>query len=73
MKGLEKIYIRPMTELQLCENDAALERFRDLKRAFKGMYRIKYVQYIRRVEAGLKSNPRCFFKFANLNQNSNGK
>jgi predicted glycosyltransferase involved in capsule biosynthesis len=29
-----------------------------------------YALYIERVEAGLKSNPRCFFKFANLKRNS---
>jgi hypothetical protein len=28
MKVLEKIYIRPMTELQQCEYDAASQRFR---------------------------------------------
>jgi hypothetical protein len=45
---------------------------RDLRGAFKGMHRLKYAQYIERVEAGLKSNPRCFFKFANLKRNTSG-
>jgi hypothetical protein len=52
-----------MTELQLCEYDAASQRFRDLRGAFKGMHRLNYAQYIERFEADLKSNPRCFFKF----------
>jgi hypothetical protein len=33
---------------------------------------LKYAQYIERIEAGLTSNPRCFFKFVNLKQNSSG-
>jgi hypothetical protein len=66
------VYSRPMTELQQCEYDAASQRFRDLRGAFKGMHGLKYVQYIDRVEAGLKSHTRCFFKFkfANLKRNS---
>jgi hypothetical protein len=63
MKKLGKIYIRPM---QQCEYDAASQRFLDLKGAFKGMHRLKYAQYIERVETGRKSNPRYFFKLANL-------
>jgi hypothetical protein len=35
MKELGKIYIRPMTELQQCEYDAASQRFHDLRSAFK--------------------------------------
>jgi hypothetical protein len=35
MKGMEKIYIRPMTELQQYEYDAASQRFCDLRVAFK--------------------------------------
>jgi hypothetical protein len=69
MKELEKIYIRPMTGLQQYEYDAASQRFRDLSGVFKGMHRLKYSQYIERIEAGLKSNPRSFFKFANLKRN----
>jgi hypothetical protein len=61
-----------MTELQQCEYDAASQRFRDLRGAFQAMPRLKYIQYIKRVKAGLKSNPRCFFKFANLKRNSSG-
>jgi hypothetical protein len=72
MKELEKIYIWPMTELQQYEYDAASQRFRDLWSAFKGMHRLKYAQYIERIEAALKSNPRCFLKFANLKRNSSG-
>jgi hypothetical protein len=35
---------------------------------------LKYAQYIyiEKVEAGSKSTPRCFFKFANLRRNSSG-
>jgi hypothetical protein len=36
------------------------------------MHRLKYAQYIERIEAGLKSNHRCFFKFTNLWRNSSG-
>jgi hypothetical protein len=31
IKGLEKIYIRPLTELQQCEYDAGSKRFLGLK------------------------------------------
>jgi hypothetical protein len=55
MNGLEKINIRPMTELQQYEYDAASQRFRDLRGAFKGMHRLQYAQYIERIEAGFKS------------------
>jgi hypothetical protein len=71
-KELGIVYIRPMTELQLCEYDAATQGFRDLRGSFKGMHRLNYAQYIERVEAGLKSNPRCFSRFANLKRNSRG-
>jgi hypothetical protein len=37
-----------------------------MRGAFKVMHHLKYAQYIERVETGLKSNPSCFFKFANL-------
>jgi hypothetical protein len=46
--------------------------FKKVRGAFKGMHRLKYAQYIERIEAGLKSNPRSFFKFANLKRNSSG-
>jgi hypothetical protein len=46
MKGLEKIYIRPMTELQQYEYNAASQRFRDLRGAFKGVHRLKYAKNI---------------------------
>jgi hypothetical protein len=72
MKELENIYIRPMTELQQYEYDAAPQRFFDLRGAFKGMHRLKYARYIERIEAGLKSNSQCFLKFANLKRNSSG-
>jgi hypothetical protein len=72
MKRLERIYMPPMTELQQYEYDAASLRFRDLRGAFKGMHCLKYAQYIERIEAGLKSKPSCFFKFANLKRNSSG-
>jgi hypothetical protein len=72
MKGLEKIYRQPMTELQQYEYDAASQRFCDLIGAFKGMHRLKYAQYFERIEVGLKSNPRGFFKFTNLKRNSSG-
>jgi hypothetical protein len=48
------------------------QRSRDLRDAFKGMYRLKYAQHIERIEVGLKTNPRYFFKFANLKRNSSG-
>jgi hypothetical protein len=37
---------------------------------FKSLYRIKYEQYIKTIENGIKTNPRCFFKFAVLKRNS---
>jgi hypothetical protein len=70
MKEMGKIYIRPLTELQQCEYDADSQIFRDLRSAFKGLHRFKYAQYLEKVEADLKSNLRCFFKFANLPRNS---
>jgi hypothetical protein len=36
------------------------------------MHHLKYAQYIEKIGAGLKSNPRCFFKFANFEQNNCG-
>jgi hypothetical protein len=57
MQGLEKIYTRPMTELQQYEYDAVSQRFPDLIDAFKEMHRLKYAQYIERIEAGLKCKP----------------
>jgi hypothetical protein len=71
MKELGKLYTRQKTELQQCDYDAASQRFRVLRGAFKGMHRLKNAQYNERVEVGLKSNFRCFFKFANLKRNSN--
>jgi hypothetical protein len=46
--------------------DAVSQKFRGLSDAFKAMHRLKYAQYIERVEAGLKS------QIANLKRNSNG-
>jgi hypothetical protein len=58
-----------MTEKLLTYNsgeyDAALQRFRDLRGAFKGIHHLKYAQYIERVEDGLKSID-CFNRYANL-------
>jgi hypothetical protein len=48
-----------MIEMQQYEYDAASQIFRDLGGAFKGTYCLKYAQYIQRIEASLKSNPRC--------------
>jgi hypothetical protein len=48
------------------EYDAASKRFHDLRGAFKGIQHLKYAQYRERVETGLKSDPRCFYRFANL-------
>jgi hypothetical protein len=70
MKVWEKIYIRPMTELQECEYDAVSKRFRGLRGTFKGVTCLKYAQYIERIEDSLKSYPRGFFKFANLKRKS---
>jgi hypothetical protein len=53
-----------MTRLQQYEYHAASQRFGDLKK--------RLAQYIERVETGIKSNPRCFFKFSNLKRNSSG-
>jgi hypothetical protein len=36
------------------------------------VHHLKYAHYIEKIEAGFKSNPRCFFKFANLKRNSMG-
>jgi hypothetical protein len=58
--------------LEQFEYDAASKRFRDLRGAFEGWHRLKYAQYIERVEVGLKSNPRCFIKIANLKRNFSG-
>jgi hypothetical protein len=61
-----------MLSSSTCEYDAASQRFCDLRGAFMKMHCLIYVQYIERIEAGLKSNPRCFLKFVNLKRNSSG-
>jgi hypothetical protein len=52
--------------------DTASCRFRELWRDFKSLHRLKYAQYIVRFEGGLKSNPRGFFKYADMKRNASG-
>jgi hypothetical protein len=52
--------------------DTAFRRFRDLRRDFKSLHRLKYAQYIVRIESGLKNNPRGFFKYADMKRNASG-
>jgi hypothetical protein len=61
-----------MLSSSTCEYDAASQSFRDLRGAFMRMHYLIYAQYIERIEAGLKSNPRCFLKFVSLKRNSSG-
>jgi hypothetical protein len=39
---------------------------------FKSLHRLKYAQYIVRIEGGLKNNPRGFFKYADMKRNASG-
>jgi hypothetical protein len=52
-----------MSELDQCLYDTAFRRFWELRRDFKSLHRLKYVQYIVRIEGGLKNDPQGFFKY----------
>jgi hypothetical protein len=57
------LHVRPMSESDQCLNDTAFHRFWELRRDFKSLHRLKYAQYIVRIEGGLKNNPRGCFKY----------
>jgi hypothetical protein len=50
----------------------AFHRFRELRRDFKSLHRLKYAQYNVRIEGGLKNNTRGIFKYANMKRNASG-
>jgi hypothetical protein len=62
--------VRPMSESDQCFYDTAFHRFRELRRDFKSLHRLKYAQYIVRIEGSLKNNPRGFFKYADMKRNA---
>jgi hypothetical protein len=72
LKEFETLYVRPMSESDQCLYDTAFHRFRELRRDFKGLHRLKYAQYIVRIEGGLKNTPRGFFKYADMKHNASG-
>jgi hypothetical protein len=63
LKKFETLHVRPMSESDQYLNDTAFHRFRELRRDFKSLHRLKYAQYIVRIEGGLKNNPRGCFKY----------
>jgi Reverse transcriptase (RNA-dependent DNA polymerase) len=72
MKEIVKKNDRPMCEREQAEHDAACTRFHDLRCDFKSLHRLKYEQYIENIENGIKTDPRSFFKFADMKRNSSG-
>jgi hypothetical protein len=61
-----------MSESDQCLHDTAFRRFWELRRNLKSLHRLKYAQYIMRIEGGLKNNPREFLKYADLKRNAGG-
>jgi hypothetical protein len=61
-----------MSESDQCLYDTAFHRFRELRPNFKSLHRLKYVQYIVRIERGLKNNLRGFFRYADMKHNASG-
>jgi hypothetical protein len=61
-----------MSESVQGHDDTACHRFCDLKKDFKCLHRVKYAQYIERERSGIKTNPRIFFRFADIKKNSTG-
>jgi hypothetical protein len=72
LKEFESLHVRSMSESDQCLYDTALHRFRELRRDFKSLHRLKYATYIVRIESGLKNNPRGFFKYADIKRNASG-
>jgi hypothetical protein len=52
--------------------DIAFCCFREFMSEFNCLHRLKYAQYIVRIEGGLKNNPRGFFKYADMKCNADG-
>ena len=72
MKEIAKMNVRPMNENAQTAYDTACSRFRDLRCDFKLLHRLKYMEYIGKIESGIKTDPRKFFKFADMKRNSSG-
>jgi hypothetical protein len=72
LKEFETLHVRPMSELDQCFYDTAFPRFRELRRDFKSLHRLKYAQYIARIGGGSKNNLRGFFKYADMKRNASG-
>jgi hypothetical protein len=49
LREFQTFHVRPMSESDQCLYDTALRRFRELRRDFKSLHRLKYAQYIVRV------------------------
>jgi hypothetical protein len=61
-----------MSELDQCLYNKALHRFWVLRRGFKSLHRLKYFQYIVRIESSLKNNTQGYFKYADIKRNASG-
>jgi hypothetical protein len=72
LKEFETLHVRPMSESDQYLYNTAFRRFRELMRDFKRLHRLKYAQYIVRIEAGLKKNSQGFFKYADRKLNASG-
>jgi Reverse transcriptase (RNA-dependent DNA polymerase) len=72
MKEVAAKFYRPMSSTVKTQYDAASTRYRELRRDFKSLHHIKYEQYIQKIEDNIKTDPRTFFKFADMKRNSCG-
>jgi hypothetical protein len=50
LKEFKTLHVRPMSQSDQCLYDTAFRRFRELRRDFKSLHRLKYAQYIVRIE-----------------------
>jgi hypothetical protein len=72
LKEFATIHVCPLSESDQCLYDTAFHRFRELMGDFQSLHRLKYAQYIVRIESGLKNNPRGFFMYADMKRNASG-
>jgi hypothetical protein len=72
MKRVSKTYERTSDEEDKMEFDTTCAWFQDLRSDIKTLHRMKYDLYIEGIGSGIKSDPRSFFKFANMKRISSG-
>ncbi len=72
LKKLSRVSVRPLDKISQANFEIVAGRFCDLRSNFKVIHRIKYNQYIEKIEENIKNDPRSFFRYANFKRNSNG-